>query len=334
MRARHVVTLGICFGAGSGGALLFAGCGADTFGTCQDTQTCPTDGSVGGEGGGEGAVGGEGGPKGDGGEAGKGDGGDAGEGGVVEAGEAGCPAPTTLDCSGTCVDPTTIDNCGTCGNKCDGPEAGPGSPSCMPGGQCAIVCDNDGGDAGPTELLCGGSCVSPDDITHCGTCTTTCSGPPSGNGSAVCPAAQCELSCDVGYHLGGANCNSDCLPNSDDPSTDPCVVADGLGVFVAQGGNDSTADGSKEHPYGSIYKAMAAGSRIYACGTFTTEPQPLTVTGGTASDGTTVYGGFDCATWTYTAGNKTKVTPTTAGLVLVIDGLTKGVTFEDFEFDA
>ncbi|MGH7296462.1 MAG: hypothetical protein ACRELB_16110, partial [Polyangiaceae bacterium] len=117
-------------------------------------------------------------------------------------GEAGCPAPTTLDCSGTCVDPTTIDNCGTCGKKCDGPEAGPGSPSCMPGGQCAIVCDNDGGYAGPTELLCGGSCVSPDDITHCGTCTTTCGAPPSGNGSPVCPAAQCGFSCDAGYHLG------------------------------------------------------------------------------------------------------------------------------------
>ncbi|MGH7294197.1 MAG: hypothetical protein ACRELB_04660, partial [Polyangiaceae bacterium] len=149
-------------------------------------------------------------------------------------------------------------------------------------------------------------------------------------GSPVCPAAQCGFSCDAGYHLGGASCNADCLPNSDDPSTDPCVVADGLGVFVAPTGNDSN-DGSKEHPFGSIAHAMSTNARVYACGTFTAEQ--LTVTGNTM-DGTTVYGGFDCASWTYSASTPTKLAPTAAGFALTVNGLTKGVTFEDFEFDA
>ena len=170
--------------------------------------------------------------------------------------------------------------------------------------------------------------------THCGATCTTCLAPPSGNGSAACPAAACTVTCSGGYHPGGTNCNTDCLADSDDPSGDPCVVADGYGVFVSPGGSDSSGDGTKEHPYGTIANAMTKGARVYACGTFTAEPQPLTVTGGTAADGVSVYGGFDCATWTYSAGTKTKVTPSAAGLVLVLNGLTKGVTFEDFEFDA
>jgi hypothetical protein len=255
-------------------------------------------------------------------------------GAAVDASEAGCSAPKALACSGTCVDPASLANCGTCGNACFGPEAGPGHAVCQPGGKCAVACDDDGGDGGDggaAEILCSGACVSPDDVNHCGTCTNTCAPPPSGNGAPTCPGAQCVMTCASGFHPGGAGCNADCLANTDDPSADPCVVVDGLGKFVSPTGNDTTGDGTKEHPYGSIGHAMDTGSRVYACGTFTAEQL---VVSGTTRDGTSVYGGFDCATWTYTSGTTTKLTPTAPGFALQVNGLTKGVTFEDFEFDA
>jgi hypothetical protein len=159
---------------------------------------------------------------------------------------------------------------------------------CQPGGLCAVACDSDGGDGGAAEILCTGACVSPDDVNHCGTCTNTCAAPPSGNGTATCPAAQCVMTCISGYHPAGAGCNTDCLANTDDPSVDPCVVTDGLGAFVSPTGNDTTGDGSKEHPFGSIGHAMDTSARVYACGTFTGEQL---VVSGTTRDGTSVYGG-------------------------------------------
>jgi hypothetical protein len=144
------------------------------------------------------------------------------------------------------------------------------------------------------------------------------------------------MTCLTGYHPSGASCNADCtLTAGDDPSTDPCVVADGLGIFVSPTGSDSSpADGSKEHPFGTIGHAMdtaeSGGKRVYACGTFTGEQLAV----GASRDGVNVYGGFDCTTWTYSATTKTKLAPTAAGFALQVNGLTVGVTFEDFEFDS
>lgn len=251
---------------------------------------------------------------------------------VACEGEAG----TTLWCAstGTCVNPTSIANCGSCGNECLGPEAGPGHPVCQPSG-CAIACDSDGGDGGPTEILCSGSCVDPDDINHCGTCNP-CAAPPSGNGAPTCPAGACVMTCNTGYHPTGASCNADCaLTLGDDPSMDPCVVGDGYGIFVSPTGSDvAPGNGTKEHPFATLGHAMdvaeTANKRVYACGTFTGE-QPVV---GSTRDGLSVYGGFDCTTWAYSASTKTKVAPTAAGFALQVNGLTTGVTFEDFEFDS
>ncbi len=379
MRARHVVTLGICIGA-VGAMAAFAGCGESTFGTCADDNACAGDGSADGTSTADGHIGNDGGTPeasaegstdghpGDGpgiscdaataiacngtcvdketdpancGSCGHACGGpEAGMGaGVCARGQCqvACEAEagTTLYCqeAGSCVDPTGIANCGTCGHRCEGPEAGPGHPVCQPGGACAVACDSDGGDAGVPDILCSGSCVSPDDVNHCGTCTP-CAQPPSGHGSPTCPAQQCVMTCLTGYHPSGASCNADCtLTTGDDPSTDPCVVADGLWIFVAEGSSTATANGTKEHPYATIVAGMDAaasgGKRVYACGTFTVASAI-----GATEDGVTVYGGFDCATWTYNASTRTKVAPTAAGFALTVNGLTTGVTFEDFEFDS
>jgi hypothetical protein len=254
-------------------------------------------------------------------------------GGVRDASDAGCLAPTTLSCAEGCVDPTQPAHCGSCGNECSGPEAGAGYAVCEPGGLCAVACGNDSGadDGGPAEISCNSACVSPDDVGHCGTCTNVCAPPPSGKGAPTCPGALCVMTCVSGYHPGGAGCNADCLANTDDPSADSCVAADGLGVFVSPSGNDTTGDGTKEHPFGSIGHGMDTSARVYACGTFTGEQL---VVSGTTRDGTSVYGGFDCATWTYTADTKTKLAPTASGFAVQVNGLMKGVTFEDFEFDS
>jgi hypothetical protein len=121
-----------------------------------------------------------------------------------------------------------------------------------------------------------------------------------------------------------------CLSNGDDPSNDPCVVADGLGIFVSPSGSDTTGDGTKEKPFGTIGHAMdvAAGGikRVYACGTFTSG-----VSVAAPDDGVTVYGGLDCTTWAYNASAPTKVAPTSPGYALQVTGAS-GVTFEDFAF--
>jgi hypothetical protein len=132
--------------------------------------------------------------------------------------------------------------------------------------------------------------------------------------------------CATGYHL----CNGQCLSNGDDPSSDPCVVADSLGIFVSPGGNDSTGNGTKMMPYATIKKAAdiaATGKkRVYACGTFTSGVA-LTA----ADDGVTIYGGLDCTTWAYSMSTPTKVAPTSPGYAFQVTGAS-GVTFEDFAF--
>jgi len=60
---------------------------------------------------------------------------------------------------------------------------------------------------------------------------------PTANGSAACAqmtgGPACTFNCNTGFHA----CMATCMSNTDDPSNDPCVVADGL---VAQGVRDAT----------------------------------------------------------------------------------------------
>ena len=116
-----------------------------------------------------------------------GNGGDVG-GDVVKPGEAGCPAPTTLECSGTCVDPTTVANCGTCGTKCEADS----STSVCANEMCTSSC------AGSTPDNCSGTCTNTQtSASHCGTCTNVCNGPDSGAGTGVCTGGMCTVSCNA-----------------------------------------------------------------------------------------------------------------------------------------
>jgi len=263
------------------------------------------------------------------------DGGDAGGDVVVVEAEAGvaCDAATAIVCSGSCVDKETDpDNCNGCGIQCPGPEAGTGKGVCV-NAACGLSCESDGG----TSLLCpNGDCVDPTTISNCGACGTVCPAP-TANGTASCGGSPlaCGFSCTAGYHAagGGAACNVTCSPNTDDPSGDPCVVADGLGIFVSPSGSD-TAAGTKEAPFQTVGHAMdvaeTTSKRVYACGTFTQEQLVV----GASRDGVTVYGGFSCANWAYSASTQTKMSPVAQGYALAVNGTTTGVTFEDFEFDA
>jgi hypothetical protein len=117
------------------------------------------------------------------------------------------------------------------------------------------------------------------------------------------------------------------------PSQDACVIDESRGVFVSPTGDDLDI-GTRAHPLKTIGQAMdaAAGTaqRVYVCAGHYSEA--LDVRPGL--DGTSVYGGLDCATWTYAASNRVVVAPAQAGYALVAEGLQAGVTFEDVEFDA
>jgi hypothetical protein len=76
--------------------------------------------------------------------------------------------------------------------------------------------------------------------------------------------------------------------------------------------------------------AKAIGKRVYVCaGSFAEE---LVI--GASRDGVNVYGGLDCAGWSYGAGNHVVVAPSGSGYALELEGLQAGVTLEDLEFDS
>jgi hypothetical protein len=76
--------------------------------------------------------------------------------------------------------------------------------------------------------------------------------------------------------------------------------------------------------------AKPAGKRVYVCaGTF---PEALVV--GAPRDGVAVYGGFDCGTWAYSVTQRVAIAPPQTGYALELDGLVRGATFTDIEFDA
>jgi hypothetical protein len=194
-----------------------------------------------------------------------------------------------------------------------------------------------GGDVGPNDgsLMCeaglhdcNGKCVDEgNDPKNCGACGKICPVPDAGLATATCGGSPptCSFNCPSGYH----KCNGQCLSDGDEPSGDPCVVADGYGIFVSPGGSDTNGNGSKATPYATIGKAAdvaATGKkRVYACGMFNSA---VALT--SADDGVTIYGGLDCTSWAYSASTPTTVA-TNAGYALQIMNASS-VTFEDFAF--
>src|SRR5487761_1992298 len=123
-------------------------------------------------------------------------------------------------------------------------DAGPNAACCAASGvDGPVVIPPDSSDA---AAACSGS-----DPDHCGASCAQCSGPPSGNGNAVCSAGTCGITCAGNYFL----CNGDCHALSADPS-DACVVAESIGVFVAPAGQDAAGKGTRAAPFATIGYAV------------------------------------------------------------------------------
>ena len=198
---------------------------------------------------------------------------------------------------------------------------GDANPSCGDDANVAYC----GQDAG-----CVDTTASPE---SCGTCGNAC--PVPANGAATCTGGTCGITCAEGF----VQCNGACDPLSGEPAVDPCTVTSANGIFVAPSGSDSAA-GTETAPVATIAQgvtlAKAAGLAVFVCDATYTAPLAFS----SAQDGVNVYGGLVCPgagvtnAWSYEAGQVT-VAPTTAGtMALAINGLTKGMTFEDFVFQS
>jgi hypothetical protein len=148
-------------------------------------------------------------------------------------------------------------------------------------------------------------------------------------GSPESPEVDGQITADA--DAGGAD-GYGCDPTWT-PSQDSCVINEAHGIFVSPMGSD-TNPGTRAMPVATIGRAMsaakAASKRVYICrGTYAEK-----VTVGSALDGVSLYGGLDCSSWAYSAGNTVTAAPTAAGFALELDGLTAGVTIEDVTFVA
>lgn len=132
---------------------------------------------------------------------------------------------------------------------------------------------------------------------------------------------------DVGTDRTDAGCDLSASPHDA-----PCVVDEANGVFASVSGDDATADGTKAKPFGSFSAATAAASaagklRVFVCGVWA---KAAAIT--TAGDGVSIYGGFDCDTWTYDAAKNHTIVAPPSGIALTIAQLVKGVMIEDVDF--
>jgi hypothetical protein len=190
-------------------------------------------------------------------------------------------------------------------------------------------------------------------------CGQTSSGSCADNGT--CPASLVEGGADAEADGGadavadtGADAVADAGDGSDaypcdptkTPSEDSCVVGNMYGVFVSPSGHDGAA-GNMGDPFLKVADAIVAATghtdRVLACAGSYDEALTLgsspgadagSEDGGSFAGGVTVFGGLDCAHgWAYT-GARAVLAPTTPGTALTVKGLTVGVTFEDFGFQA
>jgi hypothetical protein len=195
--------------------------------------------------------------------------------------------------------------------------------------------------------------------------TSTCS--PSGEGGTMdSPPSDHSMPSDARHdgHVEGSadgpvseggDTGPAACPSTATPATNACSISEAFGVFVApavNGGSDS-GDGSRKHPYATfataIPKAVAAGLRVYACGSTTVYAEKVAV--GSTTDGVGIYGGLECPVagdggvadagtvdssmgpWSYT-GVAAAVAPTVTGYALDVESVSKGAHFEDVSFTA
>jgi hypothetical protein len=141
-----------------------------------------------------------------------------------------------------------------------------------------------------------------------------------------------------GARDGGSGGDADASPPCDmtaSPSVAACLLSEEFGVFVSPHGSDTTGTGSPQRPYATLAQAMsvvtATRRRIYACADGGAYAETIQST--PSLDGISFFGGFHCNTWTYDTSLKAQLTspdPT----AWTVNGLTKGLTVEDFVITA
>src|SRR5689334_19362269 len=185
-----------------------------------------------------------------------------------------------------------------------------------------------GGGGGGLASSCGATGVDCDDTATCPQVTTGSDGGHAGNAGAA-GAGGGDGATD-GAREADAGCTST-LP----PAQSACVNEE-IALLVSSRGNDATATGKRGAEFktiGAALRATKAGpKRIYVCddGATYAETIALDVATDPALDGLSIYGGFDCADWSYQAARKAKVNPA-SGPALSIKGLTAGVHLVDLE---
>jgi hypothetical protein len=112
-----------------------------------------------------------------------------------------------------------------------------------------------------------------------------------------------------------------------------CWTTDEHGVFVSsEHGDDATGDGTKAAPFATIMKGVtsAAGKNVYVCVGATKDYAERVSLDGT-TDGTHLYGGFDCETWDYSIARKAYV-KSPEPVALRIQSLQTGAYIENLRF--
>ena len=122
---------------------------------------------------------------------------------------------------------------------------------------------------------------------------------------------------------------------SKSPTESTCLISEKYGIFVSPLGNDATGVGTRAAPYKTLVKALQSAKgnvmRVYACDDGTGYPDALGIDA--TLDGMALYGGFECAGWSYATTRRAKVRPA-SGVALSVKALTVGLTVEDFDFAA
>lgn len=118
------------------------------------------------------------------------------------------------------------------------------------------------------------------------------------------------------------------------PSEDACVIDERYGIFVSPFGDDITGDGSRAHPYATLWtgitQAEAQSKRVYACADG--GPYRTVVDLDSAANGLEMYGGFSCTDFSYRTFAKSRVfSPVTRALSVE---WVYGLRIEDFAFQA
>lgn len=178
-----------------------------------------------------------------------------------------------------------------------------------------VAAAGQGGGEGATELMNAGS---PSGLAG--------DGPSAGGGEG----ASGHEGGASGHEDGASECAGDV---ADDPE---CWTTEELGVFVSGAtGDDDHGMGTRAQPFATVSKGVSSadGKNIYVCsGAGLIYGEQLTITAA-VGDGVRLYGGFECADWTYDS--KRYVTLKSPDPVaLRIKSVGAGVQIENMKFIA